>query len=1047
MDKEQTKAFKKNITDLTKSFKSNMFEIFGADLGNYPEIKYFSDEFSKLKSQIKPGVSKDEINQIIDDINVETSNTKILAEFGASKTILKKNLNQENNLEEPIESPISPISPINDDVNYKHSNLPIIQPDNVDDNEQQYPQQNYNIPPGFLENISKTFEDSVNVVSGHANEVLGDTKSDVIDPVVGLGSAVTNIFGDGEETPEEETHGILSELTGSFKDFAHNFGFSMEDSVKSGMEETNELLQEQIDQEEERSKRDDRNIPDEEGGGFFGNVMSEALGGMLAPLLLMGKAIPLLIGGLVPVVLGLGTVAVALNFVSIEDIIKGFKNIGDKLAPSVESLTESLNSMVDGLLPHLEDLISGVIPMLVSGVEWFAEAVSNFIPLLIESVKEFSESEYPGMIKNILITFGGLIKNITSIIGDLVIPIIKTLDFLMTPLIKWYQFLLWSTDKIVSGINTILTQDFNSFFILPSLVAGLLSKVNIFKNIIILFQAGISDINYLFEIVTGKIGKVTKGIKTLFEPLDKIDDLFKAGKIGAGTKNFANILTGLNKIPVLGKMFSGILKFTNLTLKSMSGALKFFKLLPDLFGRLAWPLTVILSSIDFIKAFISEEGNFADKMTAGASAAVKGIIELPAKILGWMGDKILGLFGVEIEGGLGQKIVDGLMNSVNTSMDILKNLFSLNLIEAFKGIAKLPFTILGWIGDKILGLFGIEIDGGIFKTVIDKAMGFFDWLWESLKNAIVGMIPGAGLFKKLFDGKSEKEKNKEKDKELTLKIEELKKERETAPEKGGFFTTTKNDISKEIEKLKEEKREINYLDTKDQGKVVDSQISQAEGIQKLVEEGTKKGSLYVHDVTAENLAHQRINKVKEQTDVLNNIDKNKNSINQVKSSDTSNSLNITDYTSAATGGMIQGTGLVNVHAGEVIGPLDQVRDMIQTETFNEFEEYIKNKPNNSFSNVSALPKVDITIIDRINKEISDAEHQKSQVQFESVKEQNMLLEQNRASLVRGFDGIRNDNKETNNNSIVNNQQTVIPPEKVPDNIENMGVFLINSNWI
>jgi len=184
-------------------------------------------------------------------------------------------------------------------------------------------------------------------------------------------------------------------------------------------------------------------------------------------------------------------------------------------------------------------------------------------------------------------------------------------------------------------------------------------------------------------------------------------------------------------------------------------------------------------------------------------------------------------------------------------------------------------------------------------------------------------------------------------------------------------------------------------------------------------------------------------------------------INNMRSKQIDNNILSKNITSAQTGGMIKGSGLVNVHAGEVIGPLKEVRDIIQTETFNEFEEYVSNKPkkyNTYDKEINVIPKIDVTIIDRINKEIYDKknakEQEKNDFQKESFKEQIKILDQNRLSLVNGISSINNNNKvintksdNDNSNNIVNNQRTIMPPERVPSNIENMGVVLVNSNWL
>ena len=66
------------------------------------------------------------------------------------------------------------------------------------------------------------------------------------------------------------------------------------------------------------------------------------------------------------------------------------------------------------------------------------------------------------------------------------------------------------------------------------------------------------------------------------------------------------------------------------------------------------------------------------------------------------------------------------------------------------GLFELPVKILGWIGDKILKIFGEEIEGGLAQKIMDVLSNVFDWIIN-----IPNMLIEAG--KKLFGGESKKE--------------------------------------------------------------------------------------------------------------------------------------------------------------------------------------------------------------------------------------------------------------------------------------------------
>ena len=145
---------------------------------------------------------------------------------------------------------------------------------------------------------------------------------------------------------------------------------------------------------------------------------------------------------------------------------------------------------------------------------------------------------------------------------------------------------------------------------------------------------------------------------------------------------------------------------------------------------------------------------------------------------------------------------------------------------------------------------------------------------------------------------------------------------------------------------------------------------------------------------------------------------------------------------AALGGIVQKTGLVKIHAGEVIGPLKDVRNMIQTETFNEFEDYIKNKT------IQPEARMDVGVIDRLLVSIGLKKSQEQQENKQLQQDTQYLLEKNSVGMKQEISKLVNVTKETNNNSTVvstgrgGNNEPVIPT-----NIEDIGIYLTNANWI
>lgn len=218
------------------------------------------------------------------------------------------------------------------------------------------------------------------------------------------------------------------------------------------------------------------------------------------------------------------------------------------------------------------------------------------------------------------------------------------------------------------------------------------------------------------------IGKILLPFKTLM-------NAFKLGPIVKGIQTFF-----VTKFPVLGKLFtklSGYFSkvggfFTWFT-KKVPFFGKLLKLFKFGFTKLAWPLQIIMSVIDFIKGFQATEGNLADKVIGGIKNAVLKFIELPVKAIGWIVEKVLGLFGVEVDG-----VADKIMGWVGKAIDIFYSLFRpiLGFFEEFFAsegsfVDKLKAGLGGFFAGLVdmLNVFEPFIDWT--KGIIDKVKNFF----------------------------------------------------------------------------------------------------------------------------------------------------------------------------------------------------------------------------------------------------------------------------------------------------------------------------------
>jgi hypothetical protein len=172
----------------------------------------------------------------------------------------------------------------------------------------------------------------------------------------------------------------------------------------------------------------------------------------------------------------------------------------------------------------------------------------------------------------------------------------------------------------------------------------------------------------------------------------------------------AQWFTKLDDIPFIGKLFKAI-KFG--------------------FKWLGWPLTIILSVIDFIRGYSEAEGSMFEKIKEGLWKALEGFIELPVMFLGWVIEKVLGFFGVEVE-GIG-----------NDMLKVIKDLFFM----AIDGWV----LIFGLVKDGIVA--SIEGVKNIWNKIKDPIAGILSEIFnptgkwaESLINAITPIVAGVHNF-------------------------------------------------------------------------------------------------------------------------------------------------------------------------------------------------------------------------------------------------------------------------------------------------------------
>lgn len=186
------------------------------------------------------------------------------------------------------------------------------------------------------------------------------------------------------------------------------------------------------------------------------------------------------------------------------------------------------------------------------------------------------------------------------------------------------------------------------------------------------------------------------------------------------------LFKGIEAIPFIGKLVKG-LKFG--------------------FKWLGWPLTLILSVIDFIKGFRESKGETMwEKIKDGLWAAVEGFIGLPVKFIGWVVEKVAGLFGVELD-GVGDKIMGWLREAFDFLLDI-------NPIKPITNFFIGFFSKDGSFMEKIKAGFQTMIDSvmdtfdkwvkpviEVISPIITGVIDFFKDIWNTILDWMIGKVP------------------------------------------------------------------------------------------------------------------------------------------------------------------------------------------------------------------------------------------------------------------------------------------------------------------
>lgn len=241
-----------------------------------------------------------------------------------------------------------------------------------------------------------------------------------------------------------------------------------------------------------------------------------------------------------------------------------------------------------------------------------------------------------------------------------------------------------------------------------------------------------------FEVAGKVLDKFLSLGKWLFTKVDGLWKTFKEGKLfktiaglleTAKINFFKPIGTFFTKLIGIGKTIGGFFMNFPILGKFFAGFAKGFGTIMKGVPVIGWFITAIMGVIDFFKGFNETQGTFYEKLKAGITTMISGFFDPVFELIGWVSDKFLSLFGVEVEGGVASKLkggFDSLVNGLFYLGEWIFNFFAVTIPDFFVSIVT-----------KITDMWKSITDGGIIETVIDTLTNFA----KTIKEFVMGLIP------------------------------------------------------------------------------------------------------------------------------------------------------------------------------------------------------------------------------------------------------------------------------------------------------------------
>ena len=211
----------------------------------------------------------------------------------------------------------------------------------------------------------------------------------------------------------------------------------------------------------------------------------------------------------------------------------------------------------------------------------------------------------------------------------------------------------------------------------------------------------------------------------------------------AKTSFFTPIANFFTKLIGIGKSVMGFVMKIPILGNFLGGFARGFGSIMRGVPVIGWFISGIMGIIDFFTAFNSTQGTMYEKIKAGITGMLTGFFDPVFGLLGWLTDKFLGLFGIEVEGGVGSKLKEGfksLLGGFFGMIDWIAGFFTETIPNLFTN-AK----------NSLVDAWNKYTDVDFIKSIVEKLTDFAKMISDFVKD----LIPDFGSIR---DGIFEKAK-------------------------------------------------------------------------------------------------------------------------------------------------------------------------------------------------------------------------------------------------------------------------------------------------